>query len=182
VNTHDTAFCAYTGGNYDGRFADAKKAARAAKAAESARKIRKAGQPTEIEREVETLKEGLLHQSQIISDAEKSIGSVVKRMEKLEKKVQQLEWDNHQLTEQNVTDSWKIWKCDNELQQWKDWYNNSFDGDLDRWFFSSFAFTQQGHLVHQNTGASEYRYIWGRPLVGTGEQFQRAYDDMYEYG
>ena len=25
VNTHDTAFCAYTGGNYDGRFADAKR-------------------------------------------------------------------------------------------------------------------------------------------------------------
>ena len=35
VNTHDTAFCAYTGGNYQGNFAEARKAAKAAKAAES---------------------------------------------------------------------------------------------------------------------------------------------------
>ena len=103
VNTHDTAFCAYTGGNYQGKFAEARKAAKAAKDAEQARKIRKAGQPTEIEREVETLQEGLLHQSQIVSDAEKRIGSVVKQMEKLQKRVEQLEWDNHRLTEQNVS-------------------------------------------------------------------------------
>ena len=158
VNTHDTAFCAYTGGNYDGRFADAKKAARAAKAAESARKIRKAGQPTEIEREVEILKEGLLHQSQIVSDAEKRIGSVVKQMEKLQKRIEQLEWDNHQLTEQN-------WKCDNELQQWKDWYNNSFDGDLDSWFFDSFAFSQQG-LLSIKTSPALARYKIQNPNAG----------------
>jgi hypothetical protein len=158
VNTHDTAFCAYTGGNYDGRFADAKKAARAAKAAESARKIRKAGQPTEIEREVEILKDSLLQQSQTISNAEKSIGSVVKRMENLEKRVHQLEWDN--------------WKSNSELQQWKNWYNNSFDEDLDRWFFSSFAFTQQGHLMHRHVKN-------GSSVLGTEEQVDHNSGSVY---
>ena len=77
-----------------GKFAEAQKAANAAREAEKARKVRMAGQPTELERDVDTLKDGLLQQSQIISDAEKRIGSIVKRMEKLEKRVKDMEWDN----------------------------------------------------------------------------------------
>ena len=147
VNTHDTAFCAYTGGNYQGKFAEAKKAATAAREAEKARKVKLAGQPTDLEREVDTLKDGLLQQSQLISDSEKRIGSVVKRMEKLEKRVQQLEWDNHLLTVKVDGESWKFWKCNNELRAWGNWYNNSFEDDLDSWFFSSFSFTQQGSIA-----------------------------------
>ena len=73
MKTHETAFCAYSGGNYDGKFLEAQKAAKAAKEAEQARKVRLAGQPTKLEREVNTLKDGLLHQSQIMSDSEKRI-------------------------------------------------------------------------------------------------------------
>ena len=147
MNTHETAFCAYPGGNYDGKFAEAQKAANAAREAEKARKVRMAGQPTELERDVDSLKDGLFQQPQIISDAEKRIGGVVKRMEKLEKRVQQLEWDNHLLTVKIDTDSWKFWKCNNELRAWENWYNNSFEQDLDSWFFSSFSFTQQGSIA-----------------------------------
>jgi hypothetical protein len=152
VNTHDAAFCAYTGGNYEGKFPEARKAAKAAKEAEQAIKVRLAGQPTELERAVDSLKDGLLQQSQIISDAEKRIGSVVKRMEKLERRVQELEWDNHLLREESRGESWKFWKCNNELRAWENWYNNSFEQGLDSWVFSSFSFTQQGSLY---IGASE---------------------------
>jgi len=85
-----------------------------------------------------TLKDGLLHQSQTVSDAEKRIGSVVKRMEKLEKRVEHLEWDNHLLRIQADGESWKFWKCNNELREWQNWYNNRFEDDLDTWFFYSF--------------------------------------------
>ena len=176
VNTHDTAFCAYTGGNYEGRFADAKKAARAAKAAESARKIRKAGQPTEVEREVETLKDGLLHQSQIISDAEKRIGSVVKQMEKLQKRVEQLEWDNHQLREETSSSFKKVCKVVTAWEKYySDWYNNCFEEDLDSWFFSSFLFTKGGNLAHKRVNN-------GNVVLGTGEQVTHNSGGESDYG
>ena len=48
--THDTAFCAHKGGNYEVNFAEARKAAKAAKEAAQARKFRSVGQPADLER------------------------------------------------------------------------------------------------------------------------------------
>ena len=46
----------------------------------------------------------------------KRIGSVVKRMEKLEQRVRDLEWDN--------------WKSRSELLQWDNWYDVNFGTNI----------------------------------------------------
>ena len=147
MTTHETQYCVQQGGGFENNPDGAMAAKKAAE--KSSRKKKQPPPASALEREVETLKEGLLHQSQIISDAEKRIGSVVKRMEKLEQRVRDLEWDN--------------WKSRSELLQWDNWYDvnfgtNSLEDDLDSWFFNSFAFSQQGVLsIETSPALARYR-------------------------
>ena len=155
--------------NYEGKFLEAQKAAKAAREAERARTNKLTGQPAELEKEVDVLKEGLLQQTQILSDEEKRMGSVVKRMEKLEQKVRNLEWDNHLLRIQAGGESWKFWKCNNELREWQNWYNNRFEDDLDAWFFNSFAF-KDGLFQEPH------------PRIYNGKRLVGKFQERYEYG
>ena len=168
VNTHETAFCAYQGGRYEGRFLEAQEAAKAAKEADKARKIRLKGQPTELEREVDSLKNCLFEQMSIISNAEKRTESVVRRMEKLEQRVKDLDWYNANLTGQCC---WS--KC--KLEQWEDWYNDYFHSELNDWFFSSFSFTEQGNLMHSHV---EH----GCRVLGTGQRLGAETKTFVTYG
>ena len=149
MTTHETQYCVKQGG----RFANDPEGSNAArKAAEKSSRKKQQQQPasaTATARDVDSLKDSFLQQSQIISDAEKRIGSVVKRMEKLEQRVRDLEWDN--------------WKSRSELLQWNNWYDvnfgtNSLEDDLDSWFFNSFAFSQQGVLsIETSPALARYR-------------------------
>ena len=86
-------------------------------------------------------------------------------MEKLQKRVEQLEWDNHLLTVKVDTHQRKFWKCNNELRAWENWYNNCFEEDVQR------------SIKHMHAVPQQYVQV-----LGTGEQVTHNSGGESDYG
>jgi hypothetical protein len=106
MTTHETQYCVKKGGRFENDLEGCKAARKADKElavneAKSSR-IDKKQKHSQLSQH-QFLQSQLLEQSQTVSNAEKRMPGVEKQLAKLQKRAEQLEWDNHRLRKQNVS-------------------------------------------------------------------------------